>query len=166
MYMVCLAVGSTAGAAQDARAWPSAGFRPPFGLGRVTLERPKVTKGLFPRQSAGFASVLGSEPTSDGPPQMALWPTPSMAPAKARFEHPCSRAKSGSSCARPDPIWPLPAAATPSSLMAPLTLPLTLGGLEGEYSTLKRSAPNGWRQRMPDWKRSDLFRFLTAPTQF
>ena len=61
----------TAGAVQDARAWPSTGFRPPFGLGRVTLERPKVTKGLLPRQSAGFASTLGSEPTSDGPPQTA-----------------------------------------------------------------------------------------------
>lgn len=130
--MVCLAVGSTAGAVQDARAWPSTGFRPPFGLGRVTLERPKVTKGLLPRQSAGFASPLRSEPTSDGPPQTALWPTPSMASAKARFEHPCSRAKSGSSCARPDPIWPLSAAATPSSLMASLTLPLALGRLEGE----------------------------------
>ncbi len=61
----------TAGAVQDARAWPSRGFRPPFGLGRVTLERPKVTKGLLPRQSAGFASALGPEPTSGGPPQMA-----------------------------------------------------------------------------------------------
>ena len=27
----------TAGAVQDARAWPSTGFRPPFGLGRVTF---------------------------------------------------------------------------------------------------------------------------------
>ena len=61
----------TAGAVQDARAWPSTGFRPPFGLGRVTLERPKVTKGLLPRQSAGFASPLSSEPTSDGLPQTA-----------------------------------------------------------------------------------------------
>ncbi|EQC05467.1 hypothetical protein CF134_00745 [Aeromonas salmonicida] len=69
--MVCLAVGSTAGAVQDARALPSTGFRPPFGLGRVTLERPKVTKGLLPRQSAGFASTLGSESTSDGTPQTA-----------------------------------------------------------------------------------------------
>ncbi len=130
---MCLVVGSTAGTVQDARAGPSTGFRPPFGLGRVTLERPalfkKCTKGLLPRQSAGFASALGPEPTSDGPPQTALWPTPSMASAKARFEHPCPRAKSGSSCARPDPIWPLFTAATPSSLMASLTLPLTLGGL-------------------------------------
>ena len=122
----------TAGAVQDARAGPSTGFRPPFGLGRVTLERPKVTKGLLPRQSDRFASALGPEPTSDGPPQTALWPTPSMASAKARFAHPCSRAKSWSSCARPDPIWPLSAAATPSSLMVSLTPPLTLGGLEGE----------------------------------
>lgn len=30
-----------------------------------------------------------------------------MASAKARFEHPCSRANSGSSRARPDPIWPM-----------------------------------------------------------
>ncbi len=50
---------------------PSTGFRLPFGLGRVTLERPKVTKGLLPRQSAGFASPLRSESTSDGPPQTA-----------------------------------------------------------------------------------------------
>ena len=35
---------------------------------------------------------------------------------------------------RPDPIWPLSAAATPSSLMASLTLPLTLGGLEGDQN--------------------------------
>ena len=69
---MCLVVGSTAGAVQDARAWPSTGFRPPFGLGLVTLERPKVTKGLLPRQSAGFASALGPEPTSDGPPQVRL----------------------------------------------------------------------------------------------
>ena len=127
-----LAVGSTSAAVQDARAGPSTGFRPPFGLGRVTLERPHVTNGLFPRQSAGFASALGPESTSDGPPQTALWPTPSMASAKARFAHPCSRAKSGPSYARPDPIWPLSDAATPSSLMASLTLTLTLGGLEGD----------------------------------
>ncbi|CAB5683101.1 hypothetical protein KOPIIPEJ_00332 [Aeromonas dhakensis] len=30
-----------------------------------------------------------------------------MASAKARFEHPCSRANSGSSRARPDPNWPM-----------------------------------------------------------
>ena len=125
----------TAGAVQDARAWPSTGFRPPFGLGRVTflcVAKEKSPKERPPRQSAGFASPLGPEPTSGGTPQTALWPTPSMASAKARFEHPCSRAKSGSSCARPDPIWPLSAAATPSSLMALLTLCLPLGGLEGD----------------------------------
>ena len=33
---MALALG-TAGAVQDARAWPSTGFRPPFGLGRVTF---------------------------------------------------------------------------------------------------------------------------------
>ncbi len=122
---MCPVVGSTAGTVQDARAWPSTGFRPPFGLGRVTLERPaffkKCTKGLLPRQSAGLASGLGPEPTSDGPPQMALWPTPFMASAKSRFEHPCSRTKSGSSCAHPDPIRPLSAATTPSSLTLLLT---------------------------------------------
>jgi len=37
---------------------------------------------------------------------------------------------SGQSYARPDPIWPLSDAATPSSLMASLTLLLPLGGLE------------------------------------
>ena len=131
-------VGSTACAVQDARALPSTGFRPPFGLGRVTLERPKVTKGLFPRQSAGFASALGPESTSGGPPQTALWPTPSMASAKARFAHPCSRAKSGSSCARPDPIWPLSAAATPSSLTLLLTH-VRLGGKTKVVLTLYNS---------------------------
>lgn len=50
----------TAGAVQDARAGPSTGFRPPFGLGRVTLERPKVTKGLLPRQAVRCADTLGS----------------------------------------------------------------------------------------------------------
>ena len=60
----------TAGAVQDARAGPSTGFRPPFGLGRVTLERPKVTKGLLPRQSDRFAAALGSVTRSDGAPQM------------------------------------------------------------------------------------------------
>ena len=86
---MALALG-TAGAVQDARAGPSTGFRPPFGPGRVTLERPKVTKGLLPRQSAGFASPLSSEPTSDGLPQTA---------------HPCA----GCGCAiihdgAPDPL--------------------------------------------------------------
>ena len=42
-------------AVQDARPLASKGFRPPFGLGRVTLERPKVTKGLLPRQSDRYA---------------------------------------------------------------------------------------------------------------
>ncbi len=60
----------TAGAVQGARAWPSTGFRLPFGLGRVTLERPKVTKGLFPHQSDRFAVALGSVTRSDGAPQM------------------------------------------------------------------------------------------------
>ena len=51
------------------------GRGPRQGLGRVTLERPalfkKCTKGLLPRQSVGFASALGPESTSDGPPQTA-----------------------------------------------------------------------------------------------
>ncbi len=34
---MCLGVGSTAGAVQDARAWPSTGFRPPCGLGPEKL---------------------------------------------------------------------------------------------------------------------------------
>ncbi|MGL5487496.1 MAG: hypothetical protein ACRDC6_14605, partial [Shewanella sp.] len=52
------------------------------------------------RQPARFAGSLVSSNGSDGAPQTALWPTPSMASAKARFEHPCSRAKSGASSAR------------------------------------------------------------------
>lgn len=75
---------------QDARARPSKGFRPPFGLGRVTLERPKVTKSLFPRQTARFAGSLVSSNGSDGAPQTA---------------HPCA----GCGCAiipdgAPDPL--------------------------------------------------------------
>lgn len=58
-------------AVQDARPLASTGFRPPFGLGRVTLERPKVTKGLLPRQSDRYAVSLGSGARSDGPPQTA-----------------------------------------------------------------------------------------------
>ena len=56
---------------QDARALPSKVFRPPFGLGRVTLERPKVTKGLLPRQTTRFAGSLVSSNGSDGAPQTA-----------------------------------------------------------------------------------------------
>ena len=75
---------------QDARALPSKGFRPPFGLGRVTLERPKVTKSLFPRQTARFAGSLVLSNGSDGASQTA---------------HPCA----GCDCAiipdgAPDPL--------------------------------------------------------------
>jgi len=94
-------------AMQEARSVPSTGFRRRYAAWRVTLERPKVTKGLLPRQTARFAGSLLSSNGSDGSLQTALWPTPSLASAKARFEPPCSRAKSGSSSARPDPIWPL-----------------------------------------------------------
>ena len=34
---------------QDARALPSTGFRPPFGLGRVTLERPALYWQITPK---------------------------------------------------------------------------------------------------------------------
>lgn len=34
---------------QDARALPSKGFRPPFGLGRVTLERPTLYWQITPK---------------------------------------------------------------------------------------------------------------------
>lgn len=71
---------------QDARALPSTGFRLPFGLGRVTLERPlslaNNTKCLLPRQTARFAGSLVSSNGPDGAPQTALWPTPSMASPK------------------------------------------------------------------------------------
>ena len=123
-------------AVQDARPLASKGFRPPFGLGRVTLERPalfkKCTKGLLPRQSDRCAVALGSGARSDGPPQTALWPSPSMASAKARFEHPVL-APNRVELRSPFPdLAPVPAAAAPSSLMALLTLLLPLGGLEGE----------------------------------
>jgi len=59
-------------ATQDTRAPPLTEFRPPFGLGRMTLERPKVTKGLLPRLFARLTSgTFGSSscPTAraDGP---------------------------------------------------------------------------------------------------
>ncbi len=82
-------------AMQDTRALPSKGFRRRYAAWRVTFERPKVTKSLLPRQTARFAGSLVSFNGSDGAPQMALWPMPSMASTKVRFEHPCSRAKSG-----------------------------------------------------------------------
>lgn len=59
-------------AVQDVRPLDSKGFRPPFGPGRVTLERPKVTKGLLPRQSDRYAVSLGSGTRSDGLPQTAI----------------------------------------------------------------------------------------------
>jgi len=56
---------------QDARALPSKGFRHRYAAWRVTLERPKVTKGLLPRQTARFAGSLVSFNGSDGAPQTA-----------------------------------------------------------------------------------------------
>ncbi len=57
-------------AVQDARQLASKGFRPPFGLGRVTLERPalikKCTKGLLPVYSPDFAGFLRLTRLSDG----------------------------------------------------------------------------------------------------
>ena len=52
-------------------ALPSTGFRPLFGPGRVTLERPKVTKGLLPRQAVRFADSLAYFIGSDGAPHTA-----------------------------------------------------------------------------------------------
>ncbi|RSM32936.1 hypothetical protein C5B77_05955 [Aeromonas salmonicida] len=59
-------------AVQDARPLASKGFRPPFGLGRVTLERPKVTKGLLPHlfarlTSGSFGSPACPTARADGP---------------------------------------------------------------------------------------------------
>ena len=59
-------------AVQDARPLASKGFRPPFGPGRVTLERPKVTKGLLPRlfarlKSGTFGSPYCPTARADGP---------------------------------------------------------------------------------------------------
>ena len=94
---------AAAGTVQDARAWPSTGFRPPFGLGRVTFLC--VAKEKSPKErppppsrppSAGFlASLFGS----GGAPQM---------------------------------VHPIPTAAAPSSLTALLTHRVRLGGLEGD----------------------------------
>lgn len=51
---------------QDTRALPSTGFRPPFGLGRVTLERPlslaNNTKSLLPSKPPA-SRVPSSRPT-------------------------------------------------------------------------------------------------------
>ncbi|MNS42519.1 hypothetical protein D3C72_748990 [compost metagenome] len=120
---------------QDARPLASKGFRPPFGLGRVTflcVAKEKSPKERPPRQSDRCAVALGSGARSDGPPQTALWPSPSMASAKARFEHPVF-APNRVELRSPFPdLAPVPAASAPSSLMALLTLPLPLGGLEGE----------------------------------
>ncbi len=58
-------------ASQSLRDCRYAGFRPPCGLWRVTLERPKVTKGLLPRQAVRCADALGSLSGSDVPPHMA-----------------------------------------------------------------------------------------------
>ena len=49
-------------AVQDARPLASKGFRPPFGPGRVTLERPKVTKGLLPHLFARLRRVPSAHP--------------------------------------------------------------------------------------------------------
>ena len=49
----------------------SKGVRPPCGLWRVTLERPKVTKGLLPWQTARDAVTLGSLSGSDVAPHTA-----------------------------------------------------------------------------------------------
>ncbi len=59
-------------AVQDARPLASTGFRPPFGPGRVTLERPKVTKGLLPHlfarlTSGSFGSPACPTARADGP---------------------------------------------------------------------------------------------------
>jgi len=51
---------------QDTRTLSSTGFRPPFGLGRVTLERPALchnrTKGLLPRLFALLRRVPSVHP--------------------------------------------------------------------------------------------------------
>jgi len=46
----------------DASLLVSKGFRPPFGLERVTLERPKVTKGLLPHFFARLRRVPSAHP--------------------------------------------------------------------------------------------------------
>lgn len=66
-----------------------------------------VSPALLPRQAVRFADSIASFIGSDGSPHTALWPSPSMASAKARFKHPCSRAISGSSNDHPYPLWPI-----------------------------------------------------------
>ncbi len=102
----------TAGAVQDARAGPSTGFRPPFGLGRVT-----------------FLCVAKEKSPKERPP-------PPIRPLRGC---PQFRANVGR------------AAADGTSLMASLTLPLTLGGLEGDQNRahlrlgcLIRNSGMGW----------------------
>ena len=70
-------------AVQDARPLASKGFRPPFGLGRVTLERPKVTKGLLPHLFALLRRVPSVPPF-----------VPRHAPMGFDLHHPWRRSKS------------------------------------------------------------------------
>lgn len=94
-------------ATQDTRAPPSTGFRPPFGPRRVTLERPKVTKGLLPRLFARLTSgTFGSSscPTAraDGPLASAIHGF-----AQSPLRTSVFSRQIGSSCARPFPILPM-----------------------------------------------------------
>ena len=75
------------------------GFRPPFGPGRVTFlcvakeKSPKERPPPLIRPTD--VRVPSAHPLVQRHAPMGLWSQPSMASAKVRFEHPCSRAKSG-----------------------------------------------------------------------
>ncbi len=95
------------------------------------MERPKVTKGLLPRRFAFLRRVPSLQSSGRRHAPTGLFPSPSMASAKARFEHPCSRANSGSSRARPDPNWPMPrcgCAVLPDGATDPFNSPWRLAG--------------------------------------
>ena len=101
------------------------GFRPPFGLGRVTLERPalfkKCTKGLLPHLFARLRRVPSAHPLVRRHAPTGHWPSPSMASAKVRFEHPCSRAKSGRAALALFRFGPWPGAAHSTFCLAAWT---------------------------------------------
>jgi len=77
------------------------------------------------------ADSLISLSGSDGTPQMGLCPSPSMAPAKVRFEHPCSRAKSGRAVLALSRFCPWPSASRSASFLAAWTRGLASANKRG-----------------------------------
>ncbi len=130
-------------AVQDARPSASKGFRPPFGLWRVTLERPalfkKCTKGLLPRLFARLRRVPSAHPLVRRHAPTGLWPSPSMASAKVRFEHPCSRAKSGRAALTLFRFGPWPGAARSTSCLAAWTSGLASANKSGNQNRARHN---------------------------